>query len=412
MIIGGGIAGLTAANYFNKEGIKYLLLEAEDRVGGRIKTDYVKGYQLDRGFQVLLTSYPECKALLDYEALHLKPFHPGALVQYGHKAFKINDPFRKPITALRHFSNPFTSFSDKLKILALRNRHRRLTVEQIFNEPEMSTLQFLQEWNFSKSFIQTFLKPFLNGIFLEEDLKTSSRFFEFVFKMFAQGYASLPQGGMEAIPQQLAKNLNADRLVCNAKVAELNDTTLTLVGGQKITAKRVLIATDALQAEALQPKGSTGTFSATTNMYFSANKKPLKTSTILLNGNASGIVNSLSVLTNLHESYAPPNKQLISVSINRPLHLNDLELIIAVRQELKLWFGAAVEDWMHLKTYVVDNALPLFEHIEYPTKNDIKPISKGVFACGDYTCDPSINGAMRSGRLNAEAITWDLSIKG
>ncbi len=411
IIIGAGLAGLSAAKKFLNEGIDFLLIDASSSVGGRMKTDYIKEYQLDRGFQVLLTSYPEAQNALDYSALKLKSFDPGAIVQYGYKTYKLSDPFRKPITAVRNFRNPFTAMSDMVKIIALRNRHRRFSVKELFNEKEQATIDYLKEWNFTDKFIQSFLKPFLGGVFLDSELKVSSRFMEFVFKMFSQGYASLPEKGIQEIPNQLAKQIPKEKIKLNTKVINIEPNNVMLADGSSIKTKAIVIATNSVDANKIYPCNNKIETQTVKCIYFSTEKAPFKTASLYLNGNVSGLVNNVCIPSNVHRAYAPKNKHLISVSVIKPTQLSDLELVMAVRSELKVWFGADVEDWLHLRTYNIENALPKFETISYPEVKDIKPIGNKIFKCGDYTHDPSINGAMRSGRLIAEAVIWDLSVK-
>lgn len=411
IIIGAGISGLSAAIRLQREGINFIIIEANDKVGGRMQTDYVKEYQLDHGFQVLLSAYPEAEELLDYNALNLKPFEPGAIVQYGYNKFQLSDPFRKPISALRHFRNPFTSITDIIKIVALRNRHNRLSIKEIFEQEEKQTIEFLKEWNFTDKFIESFLRPFLSGIFLDDKLSVSARMMEFVFKMFSQGYATLPEKGMQAIPDQLAKKIPADKIKLNTRVANVDQNSVMLADGTSLKTKGVIIATDALSANKIYPCNNNTSFNSVKNIYFSSDKAPFSEPVLYLNGNISGLVNNLAVPTNVHRSYAPKNKHLISVSVVKETNLNDLELIQAVRSELKVWFGVEVEDWLHLRTYNIDKALPNVEDMTYTDPKEVKAISKNIYQCGDHTHDPSINGAIRSGRLNAEAMIWQLSLK-
>lgn len=411
IIIGAGISGLSAAQRLQKEGLNFIILEASDSVGGRIKTDYVKDYQLDRGFQVLLTAYPETQNLFDYSALKLKSFDPGAVVQYGYKSYQLSDPFRKPITALRNIRNPFTAVTDMIKIVALRNRHKRFSVEQLFKEKEQTTIDYLKEWNFTDKFIESFMRPFLGGIYLDNKLEVSSRMMEFVFKMFTEGYAALPENGMQAIPKQLAKDIPNDKISFKTKVANVELDGVTLADGSNLKAKSIIIATDAESANKIYPCKNETKSQSVKCVYFSADSAPFSSPMIYLNGNASGLVNNVVIPTNLHKSYAPKDKHLISVSVIKPSNLNDLELVLAIRSELKVWFGSAVEEWMHLRTYNIEKALPKIPSLKYAESKDIEPMANNIYKCGDYTQDPSINGAILSGRLTAEAIIWGLSVK-
>lgn len=412
IIVGAGIAGLTAAIQLQKEGLNVKIIEASDRVGGRMKTDKVEGYLLDRGFQVLLTAYPETQNFLDYEALKLRNFNPGAKIFYNNKFYNFADPFRKPVDAFRGFNNPFSNFGDKLKVVALRNRSRRLSIEDIFAQKEKPTIDYLNEWNFSKKMIKGFFKPFLGGIFLEPDLLTSNRMFEFVFKMFGTGYAALPEQGMEAIPQQLAQKLAKDTILLNTRAVHITPENVMIDDGQTLEADAILIATDSTNIKKLLPTYTANTTNTGVRcLYFAADEPPFQEPYLVLNGSQNGWINNVAIPTNLQSSYAPEGKSLISVSIVRPTTLSESELYASVRKELCEWFGAAVvEKWMHLRTYVIPNALPAMSSINLPESKGIEAFEKGIFVCGDHVHDPSINGAMRSGRITAEAISWDLAL--
>ena len=412
VIIGGGISGLSAAHYLKQEGLKIMLVEAEKRVGGRMKTDNIEGYLLDKGFQVLSTAYPECQKLLDYDALELRNFYPGAKIYHKHAFYQFTDPFKKPIDSLRKLNNSLSNFGDKLKIVALRNRTRRLSIEQLFEEDEKPTIDLLREWNFSDEIINSFFKPYLGGIFLEPDLLTSSRMFHFVFKMFGKGYAALPKNGMESIPKQLADRLNEDELLLGTVAKQIDDGRVILDNGEELSTSVVLVATDAHSAKKLIPSYNVDvTMNSVRCLYFTADEPLDKYAILYLNGNNEGWINNIVVPTSLQKTYAPKGKTLISVSVIKPCNLTDTELYIAVREELRTWFGEnVVSQWIHLKTYSIENALPAQPTINYPKEKEIKPIEKGIFMCGDHVHDSSINGAIRSGRITADAISWHLAL--
>ena len=412
IIVGAGIAGLSAAIRLQQEGLKIKLVEASDGVGGRMKTDKVEGYLLDRGFQVLLTAYPEAQKLLDYDTLALRNFLPGSKIHYQGKLYEFIDPFRKPIKSIRSLNNAFSNIGDKLKIVGLRNRVRRLDVEALFEQEEKPTIDYLREWHFSKAMINSFFKPFLSGIFLEPDLLTSSRMFEFVFKMFGKGYAALPKDGMQAIPNQLANKLKEDTLLLNTPVHQVTERGIVLENGEEMNANIVLVAVDAPNVKKILPEfEDKTTMNGVRCLYFAADEPPFQEPLLVLNGNNSGWINNVAIPTNVQKSYAPEGKSLISVSVVKPSQMTDTELYIAVRKELGEWFGKdMVSHWIHLKTYNIQHALPARASVTYPKAKDIQPFKKGIFVCGDYQHDSSINGAIRSGRINADAVSWHLAL--
>ena len=216
-IIGGGVSGLIAARVLEKKGFNPIILEASERVGGRIKTDIIEGYQLDHGFQVLLTAYPAVKKYLDYDALNLQFFLPGAYIFKANTQSIIGDPLRDVSLLISTLFSGIGSISDKFKILKLNHKIKKKSLTDIFSEKEQTTLSYLKEFGFSKDMLNDFFIPFFSGIFLENKLETSSRMFEFVYKMFGEGHAAIPKAGMEAIPKQLLNNLKTTTFQYNTR---------------------------------------------------------------------------------------------------------------------------------------------------------------------------------------------------
>ena len=244
-IIGAGVSGLIAAKVLEDHGYFPIVIEASDRVGGRVKTDVVNGYQLDHGFQVLLTAYPAAQKYLDFKTLELQKFVPGAAIFKAGKQIILGDPLRDISLLYSTLSSGIGNFGDKLKILKLNNQLKKKTLADIFSEKEQSTLAYLQGFGFSADMIDQFFKPFFSGIFLESQLDTSSRMFEFVYKMFGEGYAALPKSGIEAFPKQLAENLNNTTFTFNSQVTSIKDQEITLKDGHKLQTDFTIVATEA-----------------------------------------------------------------------------------------------------------------------------------------------------------------------
>ena len=211
-----------------------------------MRTDLVDGFRLDRGFQVMLTAYPEAKRLLDYRALHLKPFQPGALVWHGGRFHRFADPFRNPMGAARFLFDPIVPLADKLGVAKLRRRVQRGSPEEIFARTEKTTRDYLQAVPFSANIIEKFFEPFFAGVFLERELVTSSRFFEFLFRLFSLGEAAVPAAGMQQIPLQLAAKLRAGTLLTGARVSKVRRNTqsfqIEIVGQDQQEARAVVLA--------------------------------------------------------------------------------------------------------------------------------------------------------------------------
>ncbi|MEK6476903.1 NAD(P)/FAD-dependent oxidoreductase [Catalinimonas sp. 4WD22] len=411
LVIGGGLSGLTAANYLKRYGYHVKVLEAEDRVGGRIKTDQHEGFLMDRGFQVFLTAYPESKALLDYEALDLKSFLPGAMVFKHKETFEVADPLREPSYAFKSLFSGIGSISDKIKILSLAQRLRKMSVEEIFVQPEKSTLAIIQEYGFSEKILRRFFQPFMAGIFLEDGLTTSRREFDFVFKMFAEGDASVPALGMEMIPKQLAAKLGEENILCKQKVTDISGHQVTTESGEIFSAKTILLATDPLGfvSKYLNNKEEINKYHSTTNLYFSAEKSPIRKPILALNAAGDKLVNNVCVMNQVAPAYAPEGQHLVSVSINGYQKASDEELVLNVKDELSDWFGSEqTESWKHLRTYKIKYALPNQDSVTHEIDAEQLKLKEGLYTAGDYLLNGSINAAMRSGRIAADVIREDL----
>src|SRR5450631_336482 len=199
VVIGAGLAGLECARLLEQRQTDVALLEASDAPGGRVRTDVVDGFRLDRGFQVLLDSYPEAQRALNYPALSLKRFLPGALVWHRGSFHRFADPFREPLAATGLLFDPVVPLMDKLRVLRLRSQVARMGNADYLEHPERTTRAFLQDFGFSEVIIRRFFQPFFGGVFLETELATSSRLFEFLFRMFSTGSAGVPALGMGEI---------------------------------------------------------------------------------------------------------------------------------------------------------------------------------------------------------------------
>ena len=254
IIIGGGLSGLTCARALHAAGRRSVVLEAGNAVGGRVRSDTVDGFTLDRGFQVLLTSYPEARQWLDYEALDLQVMTPGALVWRDGARHRISDPFRRPQDLPATLRAPVGSWLDKARIGWMRWQSQRGTLDNIFERPEMTALALVQHYGFSEKMIESFLRPWLGGIFLETELSTSSRMLEFVFRFFADGDAAIPAAGMQAIPRQLAAGLPEDSVRCGVAVVAVEGRTIHLSSGERLTGRHIVVATDGAAASRLLPE--------------------------------------------------------------------------------------------------------------------------------------------------------------
>jgi phytoene dehydrogenase-like protein len=408
LIVGAGLAGLACGRHLADAGVSFQILEASNGIGGRVRTDEFEGFLLDRGFQVLLTAYPEAQRTLDYHSLELRKFAPGALSWFAGRMNKLVDPWRTPGAWTEALRSEFGGFFDKLRILRLRSRLRGSSIEQIFKRPERPTKDALVSAGFSEEFIHRFFRPFFGGILLDGDLKSSSRMFEFVFKMLSEGDTAVPAGGMGAIPAQLASHLPADSIRLNARAESLHENELILTGGESLRARAIVVAADGPAAAHLVGEAEPASRSVTC-FYFSADQPPVACPLLVLNGDGAGPVNNFAVMSQVAPSYAPPGKSLVSVTVLGTQQLTDQQLGGFIIAQMKNWFGPAAGSWRHLKSYRIPHAQPQqFPGALEPPQRPVR-VRPGIYLCGDHRDNASINGAMLSGRRAAEAVLRDLS---
>jgi phytoene dehydrogenase-like protein len=382
-VVGAGVAGLACATLLESRGLTTVVLERDHAVGGRVRTDEVDGFLLDRGFQVLPTSYPEAQRLLDLDRLDLRPFTTGAIVRREGRFHRVVDPRRMPVRALRSLAGGTVSPRDAAGVATLLRSRRETTIAEALRSAPLSAPAR-----------DAFLTPFLRGITLERGLETSSEFLRFVLRAFAGGRAAIPARGMRAIPEQLAEGLDV-RL--GVPVRAVGPGTVTMEGGTSLDARAVVVATAGLVDDAVHD------WNGVACVYFAAPEAPLPGPWLVLDGEGDGPVNNLCVPSEAAASYAPAGKALVSATV-----LGDREPDLeAVAAQLGAWFGRATARWSHLATVRVPHALP-----RYPVGGEPAPsprLAPGLYACGDHREHPSLNGALHSGRRAADAVLADLA---
>lgn len=399
-VIGAGISGLVSALVLEKNGYHPIVLEATDRIGGRVKTDRVDGYCLDHGFQVLLTAYPMAKKYLDYKALKLHYFKPGATLFSNGKRTTIGDPIRDLSFLITSLTSTVGNLRDKLKIFRLNRELQRKSLEAIFNETETSTLAFLQQYGFSKKVIHLFFKPFFSGIFLEPNLETSSRMFQFVYKMFGEGLAAIPASGMGAISKQLETRLSNTTFHFNTPVKQVKEGKILLENQSFLDSDFTIIATD---AHPLMPnlKNQQLTWNSCDNLYFLTSQKVITKPLIGLVSDENALINNIFYPTTFSKEMNK-GKDVLSVTIVKEHGLPPKALIQKTKDELRIHFN--IKDSVFLKHYRITNALPRLSNL----KNDIEPsetkLTATIFLAGDTMLNGSLNAAMLSGERAAEGV--------
>lgn len=407
VVVGAGLAGLACALRLHEEGLSVSVLEASDGTGGRVRTDRVDRFLLDRGFQVFLSAYPDAQRLLDYETLALRELYPGALVHADGRFHKVADPFRRPYDAVASLRSRVGTVRDVPRLARLRHRAQAGTVEGLLSRRETTAIEALRAAELSSGLVERFFRPFLGGIFLERELSTSSRMLDFVLRMLSLGYAALPADGMGAIPAQLAARLPGGSVRTGARVDAIQDRAVVLASGERVEVAATVVAADGTEAARLLGIPEPAWRSAAC-LYFAADAPPVTGPFLVLDGDGDGPVNHLCVPSEVAPTYAPDGRALVSASVLGSPPQSDEELEAAVRRQLAGWFGPAVESWAHLRTYRIAHAVPAREPPSLEPKDRAVRLRPGLYVCGDHRETASLQGALASGRRAAQAVIEDL----
>ncbi len=401
-VVGAGLAGLAAARVTASAGLHTVVLEASDGVGGRVRTDVVDGFLLDRGFQILLTAYPEVRGQLDLDALDLQRFDPGAQVWLGDRFALVADPLRRPAAVIDTLRAPIGTLADKARIARLRVDVTGRSAAALLRRPDRETADALVDRGFSPEIIERFFRPLFAGIQLDPQLSTTSRMFELIFRSLALGDAVVPAAGMGAIPAQLAAALPDGALHLGAAVERIDGCTVQLASGASLVARAVVVATEGPAASRLLGLPAVGSKSAT-GVWFSAPVAPVTHRSLLLDGTGSGPAWNVTVLSNVAPSYAPPGRALVGAAVPGRA---DAGIDGAVRSQLAAWFGDGVAEWETLRVDVIPHGQPT-----QPPGQSLKRrvrLDGGRYVCGDHRDTASIQGALFSGRRTGETVVADL----
>ena len=396
LVVGAGLAGLTAAKVLSQSGREVLLLEKSDGVGGRVRTDQYKDFLLDRGFQVLLTAYPELPKHLNLSLLELHSFESGATIFSDGHFSKVGDPFRNVSSIMSTAFTKTIGMQDKIKLLKLRNSligRKKIYFQQ---KDDKRILETFEELGFTSKAINSFFKPLVGGIQLDPSLSGSTRLCFLVLKMLFIGDAAIPSRGMGAISEQLSKQINESSIRLTSSVDKVEGKKVILESGESFLPSNLIIATEGPATAKLLGQESPLSRSVSC-IYFSAPQAPSSSKAILLNGEKNGPALNVAIMSNISPSYSKNGKALIAVAIPNTIKPDSMENVLI---QMRKWFGDSVDSWEHIKTYSIEHGQPDLRPGD-PFRKSIKN-SEGVYICGDHRDTPSIQGALVSGRRAAE----------
>jgi phytoene dehydrogenase-like protein len=424
VVVGAGMAGLTAAVALHEANVPVRIFEAGDGVGGRVRSDrHPEGFILDRGYQVLLDAYPAARRWIDHDALDVGKFDAGALLWTGKRLVPLADPLRHPENLLRDLTTSLFPASDKARFALLAAKAGKATW-QTANEAatslgnDVTASEYLWSLGFSERFVDRFARPFWGGITLEPHLTGSAGPLLFTAKMFMHGRAVLPAEGVGAMPAQLAARLPEEAISLNATVTsiEVDDGRATgvRVGGEVVPAAAVIVATDPPTAASLAPVRTLPTREQglpSVTVYLGSARRPETGPRLVLDSTRRLAVNTLSPITEVQPSYAPAGQHLLAAEIVGELaHDPDLDALAErARRESATMLGHDAGDWRVLDVV----HLPFSQFAQPPgiyrrLPGNVTPIG-GLYLANEATVDSSYNGAMTSGEIAAGLVRRELA---
>ena len=402
VVVGGGLAGLSAAVNLHRAGLTVTVCEAGDQVGGRVRTDRRDGFLLDRGFQVVLPGYPELRRQVDLSALRLRPFLRGVLAMTPGGRTCLAAPWHGRRAAAGTAGFLLGRPGDSLALAAWSLRDM-LAPDKVIRatDPAVTTRQDLRG-RVGQATLTELLRPFLAGVFLDPSLDTPARLFHLIWRCFLRGGGALPDGGMQMLPTLLADGLPAGAVRTGTEVTEVRESGVRTNTGEQIRARAVVIATDGTTAAALAPGLARPAWHPVTTFYYRLPASPLDAPVLVIDGRDELLLNA-AVLSDVAPGYAPAGAALVAASVPGRL---DPSLEPRVRSGLARMYDTSTRDWELLDLYAIPLALPVLAAGQ-PLARPVR-LRPGCYVCGDHRDTPSIQGALVSGRRAARAVLADL----
>lgn len=387
IIVGAGISGLACAQKCNENSKDFLLIEKSSRIGGRVGSVKSEKFIFDLGFQVYNTAYNTMNRLLKNKPEEYLPFMPGAKIMINDRSTIISDPMRNFSKILKTIFSTAASLSDKIRVLKLKNHLSDYSIE-LDDSEDIQTIDYLRGYGFSEKIIGNFFNPFFSGIFLEDRLETSSKFFKYVFSNFNSGLAVLPKNGMQEIPNQIFSNIDPSQILLNTQVDKILPGNKLELSNGSTTLFNSLILTNESCALAGQPSIK---YNSVSTAYISTNRS-FKDSRYIHLFPQDDLINNIAFVSSVSPDYAPKDKTLLSISIIGKNEIIGIDK--KLKQKMVFYFGGDITDYTVEKTINTKkatlNQLPGFY------ENKIKQEGNVIFA-GDHMFNGSIEGAAISG---------------
>ncbi|MEU8651507.1 NAD(P)/FAD-dependent oxidoreductase [Streptomyces sp. NPDC048737] len=401
LVVGAGLAGLACAADLLAAGVAVRVVEAGDEVGGRMRSDRVEDFVVDRGFQVFNTSYPQVRRRLVLKDLRLRPFTPGVLIHSPSGRLRFSDPTRRPRTLPDLLPGRLAGPRDLAALGLLSARDMLAPPRRLKRLADTTTRTALADAGISDAFVERFFRPFLSGVFLEDDLETSARVFHLVWRSMLRGTLCLPTEGIGAVPRALAAALPRGTVHLETPVERLTDDGALTADGREVAARAVVVATGPGPVNDLLPEVGLPDYRVVTTYYHVAPRSPLGEPTLLVDTRRRFL--DTCVLSEVVPAYAPPGHALVATSVlGRDREGGER----AVRAALGEAYGTGTDGWDLLTVRTIEDALPAMPPPRPLTRTT--RVTPGRYVCGDHRATGSVQGALASGARAAREVLRDL----
>ncbi|MDQ0602391.1 phytoene dehydrogenase-like protein [Streptomyces canus] len=427
VIVGAGVAGLSAAHRLTRAGVTTAVLEAAHGVGGRMSTEKVDGFRLDRIGQLLSTAYPELRRTPGLDGLVLRPFAPGVLLHSDGRHHRASAPpgaggARGALHAVRALASaprptvprsaprgvaPLGSGVDQARLGAALTRIANTPIERLLCRTESPAAQALAARGLPARTIDGFLRPLLAALLCDPELTTSSRCADLALRAFAAGRLCVPEGGAEVLPELLARSLPAGTVHTGVRVTSVSTSSVTTAEHGEFRCRAVLLATDARTAAELLPGLRVPDFHPVTVVHHTTDEPPETGAALLLDADRGGPVAHTAVVSHVDPSRAPAGRSLISSTVLGPPP-PDVET--AVRTHLSRLYGTSTTRWETLAVHHTPEAVPAMR-APHDLRRPVRLLA-GLYVCGDHRDTSTVQGALHSGHRASTAILTDLGSAG